>query len=102
MESATPTPCSSCGRDTITVDGVCKECWAYKGDDGRAPQRPLVEERASYTLFGFSMMWWLLLAVGLVVLVTLGSRDAFIYWLFLVACAVVAQVWSVLRRTRSE
>jgi hypothetical protein len=35
VEASEPTPCPSCGRNTITVDGVCKECWAYKGDDGR-------------------------------------------------------------------
>jgi hypothetical protein len=33
-----PTPCPHCGRDTVTVSGVCRDCWGYKGDDGRAPR----------------------------------------------------------------
>ena len=39
-----PTPCPHCGRDTVTVSGVCRDCWQYKGDDGRAPRMSAAEE----------------------------------------------------------
>lgn len=39
-----PTPCPHCGRDTVTVSGVCRDCWHYKGDDGRAPRLSAAEQ----------------------------------------------------------
>jgi hypothetical protein len=41
MEARAPTPCAHCGRPTVTTDGVCRDCWRWKGDDGtRARRRP--------------------------------------------------------------
>jgi hypothetical protein len=39
-----PTPCPHCGRDTVTVSGVCRDCWRFKGDDGRPPRLTASEQ----------------------------------------------------------
>jgi hypothetical protein len=31
-------------RDTVTVSGVCRDCWRFKGDDGRPPRLTASEQ----------------------------------------------------------
>lgn len=47
IADAGATVCAHCGHRTVTVDGVCPDCWSYKADDG-VPERPRPEEPRSY------------------------------------------------------
>ena len=71
------------------MQGVCADCWGYKGDDGVAPRAPL--PRAEPFRGGFTV-WAGLLAVGLYVEHRWGARPFDVYIVFLIGLFILVSV----------
>lgn len=89
LEDAPVSPCSHCGRDSRTVQGVCADCWqakepgAYEAMRREPKTEPLFDwESLDLGWLGGSRLGWpglgvtglVLTVVGLVVGLVLGLR----------------------------